>query len=695
MKRKTIHCISSLTALSLLSGTCAVPVAAEDLQGKIAIVQEKEKLAENDLEQIYHYSYESLGKKMPYTKADTTFSDGFSPSSVIVADWENYEGNVQVTVTDKDGKETVIQAKENEEVDLTSYGNVQEIELQPDGAIEDDSSFEGLSVTGKADPVKDQVSTTISVKHSEDGKEFSETASGTATTKIEKESYEAGTPEFSAGKTDLAYGEETTVSVNGITGKGKIPESYEVRIQIPEGLHLETVTAPVFDHASCKLYNGEEEIVDGNVSDKNVTEITLKIQPDGDFSQKDSLKLLVKDTENSKEKSSVSMKGSASVKTASGQAVENPMKDFPFQLSCTYDIGVPSITVSSDSVEGHEDVYTTYDGFQGKGQSSSYTMQFTIPQELTVATIDVPEFQDADGNVLDRTITVNGIHPSIINKKIYVYDKVSDFQITVHNYGKDFSQTKAMVVRSTNNATEDTTAAFGADVSVVYGNGIPMNASIHSNSILLKKAEEIIPPTPAPDPDPKPTPKPDQPSTDSKPSTDKKDDTKKDDTKKDDTKKENDKKDDVKKDTGQEAVTPPATDSATNLITSPIVNPSTAPSTKNKGKVKGTSIVSELRTTADDSMDTTEIQDDFSTETASAADNGVEASPTPAESIKKSGAEEATEQVKKTVDNNRGLQIFLILAGIVAAGAAVIALVFSHGHKKEEPSEEQKEEEKK
>ncbi|MFR3808732.1 MAG: hypothetical protein ACLTX3_07210 [Lachnospiraceae bacterium] len=38
--------------------------------------------------------------------------------------------------------------------------------------------------------------------------------------------------------------------------------------------------------------------------------------------------------------------------------------------------------------------------------------------------------------------------------------------------------------------------------------------------------------------------------------------------------------------------------------------------------------------------------------------------------------------MKKTVDNNRGLQIFLILAGIVAAGAIVIALVFSHGHKK-------------
>ena len=140
-------------------------------------------------------------------------------------------------------------------------------------------------------------------------------------------------------------------------------------------------------------------------------------------------------------------------------------------------------------------------------------------------------------------------------------------------------------------------------------------------------------------------------------------------------------------------MTAPTTNSATNLITAPIVNPSKAPSTKNKGKIKGTSIVSELRTTADDSMDTTEIQDDFSTETASAADNGVEASPTPAESIKKSGAEEATEQVKKTVDNNRGLQIFLILAGIVAAGA-VIALVFSHGHKKDESSEEQKEKQK-
>ncbi|MFR3808728.1 MAG: hypothetical protein ACLTX3_07190 [Lachnospiraceae bacterium] len=54
----------------------------EDIQGKIAIVQEKEKLTENDLEQVYHYSYESLGKNLPYTKADTLFSDGFTPSSL-------------------------------------------------------------------------------------------------------------------------------------------------------------------------------------------------------------------------------------------------------------------------------------------------------------------------------------------------------------------------------------------------------------------------------------------------------------------------------------------------------------------------------------------------------------------------------------------------------------------------------------
>ena len=187
MKRKTIHCISSLTALSLLSGTCAVPVAAEDIQGKIAIVQEKEKLTENDLEQVYHYSYESLGKNLPYTKADTLFSDGFTPSSLTVADWKNYEGDIQVTVTDKDGKETVLQAQEKEEVDLTSYGDVQKVALQPDGTIEDDSSFDGLSVSGKADPTKDQVSTTLSVKHSEDGEEFSETTSASATTQMEKE----------------------------------------------------------------------------------------------------------------------------------------------------------------------------------------------------------------------------------------------------------------------------------------------------------------------------------------------------------------------------------------------------------------------------------------------------------------------------------------------------------------------------
>lgn len=114
----------------------------------------KEKLTENDLEQVYHYSYESLGKNLPYTKADTLFSDGFTPSSLTVADWKNYEGDIQVTVTDKGGKETVLQAQEKEEVDLTSYGDVQKVALQPDGTIEDDSSFDGLSVSGKADPTK-------------------------------------------------------------------------------------------------------------------------------------------------------------------------------------------------------------------------------------------------------------------------------------------------------------------------------------------------------------------------------------------------------------------------------------------------------------------------------------------------------------------------------------------------------------
>ena len=123
-----------------------------------------------------------------------------------------------------------------------------------------------------------------------------------------------------------------------------------------------------------------------------------------------------------------------------------------------------------------------------------------------------------------------------------------------------------MVIRSTNNASTDTTASFDTNVAVGYGNGLSMNASIHSNSILFKKAEEIVPPTPDPDPDPKPTPKPDQPSTDSKPSTDKKEDGKKDDTKKEDGKKDTDKKQNTKQET--EVVTSPTTDSSTNLILS-------------------------------------------------------------------------------------------------------------------------------
>ncbi|MFR3808729.1 MAG: hypothetical protein ACLTX3_07195 [Lachnospiraceae bacterium] len=44
------------------------------------------------------------------------------------------------------------------------------------------------------------------MKHSEDGEEFSEITSATATTQMEKEVYEAGTPEFSAEKQNLLMG---------------------------------------------------------------------------------------------------------------------------------------------------------------------------------------------------------------------------------------------------------------------------------------------------------------------------------------------------------------------------------------------------------------------------------------------------------------------------------------------------------
>ena len=63
---------------------------------------------------------------------------------------------------------------------------------------------------------------------------------------------------------------------------------------------------------------------------------------------------------------------------------------------------------------------------------TGYVVDFYIPSDLTVETIRVPEFVDSEGNSVERLITINGQHPSILNKTIFLYDKIGSFQMVVY-----------------------------------------------------------------------------------------------------------------------------------------------------------------------------------------------------------------------------------------------------------------------
>lgn len=659
MKRKTLH-VLSLTAISVLSGISVIPVNAE-ITDKLQIMQEYDEV-EEEAEQTYHYLYKADGTEQNFIQVKTSFSDGFSPEELTVGDFEDYDGKVKLQITDINGN-SEISVEENEKLDLSEYENIKEIVLQPEREVSN-ASMDGLSIQGKVGNQVPEISTECSVLDSEDGREYTEISKQTLNTKVNESKPVLSKPEISVNKSAIEYLGTGEITVKNISSTKQ--GSYEMILNVPKGISIDDIQFPTFDHASCTVYADEILVQEGQIN-QCISTIKVIVEAEKEFSQTGDMKIAIRSIMDTKEKEEVEITGNIHVDDVCEELFSNR-----FNLVCMYQIGTPAISSSSSTVEGHDDFYVTVSGFQGSGSASEYLLRVHIPENVTVATIDVPEFCDADGNALERTIMINGSYPSIVNKKINVYGKVSDFTIRVDCSEKPFTQTKPVTIRCTNNAEESGNVIFDTEYHVLYGSGINKTDKISSEPIFLKKVTE---PTPEPEPEPVPDPEPEQPEQPDVP---------------DKPEKPEDPDTSDKPETVIKPIPKPIEDPRSDeiVVTPPFI---VSENTPDNGSTPVVSIVEELRKTPDQSIQITEIQDEFPSELASADATSKVITPPPAEKIEKSSPEKVKEKVEEKVKENRGVQVFLIIGGIIAAGIAVIMSVFIHDKRKKRTDHKEKE----
>ena len=173
MQKKIARKIASITAVSLASGLITVPAGANaDLTPNLQIMQKTEIISDEALDQSYQYDYQSDGNDQKFTQVETSWDNAFVAKKLVVGDWKNYDGDVVVSILKDDGMEYQLQTTENAQVELSDYGEISSIKLQPAGEIANsDASMSGMVIDGDIDmsQASDTVELKGTIRESEDG----------------------------------------------------------------------------------------------------------------------------------------------------------------------------------------------------------------------------------------------------------------------------------------------------------------------------------------------------------------------------------------------------------------------------------------------------------------------------------------------------------------------------------------------
>lgn len=356
-----------------------------------------------------------------------------------------------------------------------------------------------------------------------------------------------------------------------------------------------------------------------------------------------------------------------------------------------YTVASPYVQVNPDQVNYLGSTAMMIKNLQGSlkaGQLNSYHVTFNIPARMFVDSITLPKFDNAS-----YKLYINGNQMDTRNSKIYVNDKAANISMDITPSGDFFSQSQDMVIDMRNTVNQSGDNKVSVSVLAVCGNGCEFNTD--SNAVPIKYQEQTVTPS---EPDIPETPsEPEQPETPETPTlpnatgTDTKKNNHQTTVKKNNTVtsldliKEDSDDTDTKKETvvdlsGVNLQSAKATKNSINTFSNPnATKKSTSLAGLNSERIQTTDI--QDFENSDDTTDNQNIKD----QVASTDDGIMDESP--------GGHESAAQKAKETVSDNRGVQLGLIIGGIVLAGI-VIVIIVSKRMGKEEISTVTKEEEK-
>lgn len=338
-----------------------------------------------------------------------------------------------------------------------------------------------------------------------------------------------------------------------------------------------------------------------------------------------------------------------------------------------YTVASPYVQVNPDQVNYLGSTAMMIKNLQGSlkaGQLNSYHVTFNIPARMFVDSITLPKFDNAS-----YKLYINGNQMDTRNSKIYVNDKAANISMDITPSGDFFSQSQDMVIDMRNTVNQSGDNKVSVSVLVVCGNGCEFNTD--SNAVPIKYQEQTVTPS---EPDIPETPsEPEQPDTPETPTLPNATGT--------DTKKNNHQATVKKNDTvtSLDLIKEDSDDTDTKketVVDLSGVNLQSAKATKNSintfSNPNATKKSTSLAGLNSERIQTTDIQDFENSEAANdnqdikdqvaSTDDGI--------TDDSSGSHEsAAQKAKETVSDNRGVQLGLIIGGILFAGIVIVILV--------------------
>ena len=292
MDTKILQRILAGTALGILASIQCIPVSANS--GTLSISQSIDKISSKSQKQEYDFDFVSDGKTdyEDGTKLEIHVAKGFTPSTLSIGDWSDYDGTLKYKVYGINDNDVLIEedVSENDVIDLSGYTTVSGIEITAGDSVSADTNISDASISGTLNAGE----TSRSYKMSAAYLGADETGNYQPISEAEKETdcsyFQLSKPVLTADPSTVGQLDAVNAVLSGIGGEGNLGiQSFTIKMNIPSRMITDRIYLPQFENASMTLYvDGTERKINAddsyNVNSK-VTSIEVAVSVNGEIKQ--------------------------------------------------------------------------------------------------------------------------------------------------------------------------------------------------------------------------------------------------------------------------------------------------------------------------------------------------------------------------------------------------------------------------